>query len=76
MCNYLYPEDNTFAVTDLSALNAVDIRIYPHYKEHCGIYPNLEERILEFELKCNCKVTRLNNNQAILVLGNKIEKIG
>lgn len=76
MCNYIYPEDNTFEVTDLSALNAIDIRIYPHYKEHCGINPNLEKRILEFELKYNCKVTRLNNNQAILVLDDTVEKIG
>ncbi|HEX9026051.1 MAG TPA: hypothetical protein VF839_06260 [Clostridium sp.] len=51
----------------MSALNAVDVRIYPHYKEHCGINPNLEEKILEFELKYNCKVTRLNNNQAIVL---------
>lgn len=76
LCNHLFPEDNTFNVTDLSALNSVDIRIYPHYKEHCEVYPNLEERISEFELKHNCEVTRLNNSQAILVLGNKIEKIG
>lgn len=76
MCNYLYPEDNTFEVTDLSALNAVDIRVYPHYKEHCGKNPNLEKEISEFELKYNRKVTRLNNNQAILVLGNEVEKIG
>jgi dipeptidase E len=76
MCNYLYPEDNTFNTTDLSALNAVDVRIYPHYKEHCGVYTNLEERISEFEQRYNYKVTRLNNSQAILVLGNEIEKIG
>lgn len=76
MCNYIYLEDNTFGVTDLSALSAIDIRIYPHYKEHCGINPNLEKSILEFELKYNCKVTRLNNNQAILVLDDMVEKIG
>lgn len=76
MCNYPYIEDNTFEVTDLSALNAVDIRVYPHYKEHCGKNPNSEKEISEFELKYNHKVTRLNNNQAILVLGNEVEKIG
>lgn len=76
MCNYLYPEDNTFKVTDLRALNAVDIRIYPHYKERCGLNPNLEEEITDFEEKYNCKVTRINNDQAILVLGDKVEIIG
>ncbi|WP_459481276.1 Type 1 glutamine amidotransferase-like domain-containing protein [Clostridium saccharoperbutylacetonicum] len=76
MCNYIYPEDNTFGVTDLSALNAIDIRIYPHYKEHCGLNPDLEKRILEFELEYNCKVTRLNNGQAVLVLDDAVEKIG
>lgn len=76
MYNYICSEDNTFGVTDLSALNAIDIRIYPHYKEHCEIHPNLVERILEFEQKFNCQVTRLNNNQAILVLDDKVEKIG
>ena len=75
MCNYIYPEDNTFDETDLSALNAIDIRIYPHYKEHCGLNSNLEEKITNFEETYNCKVTRLNNDQAILVLGNKVEKI-
>jgi dipeptidase E len=76
LCNYLYPEDNIFHTTDMSTLNAVDLRIWPHFKEHCGIYPDLAERILEFESKYNCQVTRLNNDQAILVLGDKIEKIG
>jgi dipeptidase E len=76
LCNYLYPEDNIFHTSDMSTLNAVDLRIWPHYKEHCSIYSDLAERILEFESKYNCEVTRLNNNQAILVLGDKIEKIG
>lgn len=76
LCNYLYPEDNIFQTTDMSTLNAVDLRIWPHFKEHCGIYPDLAGRILEFELKYNCEVTRLNNDQAILVLDDKMEKIG
>jgi dipeptidase E len=76
LCNYLYPEDNIFQTTDMSTLNAVDLRIWPHYKEHCSIYPDLAGRILEFESKYNCDVTRLNNDQAILVLGDEIEMIG
>ena len=76
ICNYFYPEDNTFGVTDFSALNATDIIIYPHYEEHCRININLAEKISEFEFKYNCEVTRLNNDQAILVLGNKVYKIG
>lgn len=76
MCNYIYPEDNIFKVTDLTALNTVDIRIYPHFKEHCSINPDLKDKVYEFELKHNSKVTRLNNDQAILVIGDKLEKIG
>lgn len=76
MCNYIYPEDNTFEVTDLSALNTVDVRIYPHYKEHCGRDPKLEGKITEFELKYDCEVTRINNDQAILVFDDNVEKIG
>jgi dipeptidase E len=76
MCNYIYPEDNAFKVTDLTALNAIDIRIYPHFKEHCSINSDLEDKVSEFELKYNCKVTRLNNNQAILVIDDKLELIG
>ncbi|MCB2291903.1 Type 1 glutamine amidotransferase-like domain-containing protein [Clostridium sp. CS001] len=76
LCNYLYPEDNIFQTTDMSTLNAVDLRIWPHFKENCSIYPELAGRILEFESKYKCEVTRLNNNQAILVLGDKVEKIG
>lgn len=76
MCNYIYPEDNSFSVTDLSALNAVDIRIFPHYKEHCEINPSLEEMISSFQEDYNCKVTRLNNDQAIMVLDDIIEMIG
>jgi dipeptidase E len=75
LCNYLYPEDNIFQTTDMSTLNAVDLRIWPHFKEHCSIYPDLAGKILEFESKYNCEVTRLNNNQAILVLGDKLEYI-
>ena len=76
LCNYLYPEDNIFQTTDMSTLNAVDLRIWPHFKEHCSIYPELAGRILEFESEYNCEVTRLNNNQAVLVLGDKVEMIG
>jgi dipeptidase E len=76
MCNYIYPEDNIFKVTDLSALNAVNIRIYPHFKEHCGVNPIIENKVSEFESKYNFEVTRLNNNQAILVIDDKLEKIG
>lgn len=75
LCNYLYPEDNIFQTTDMSTLNAVDLRIWPHFKEHCSIYPDLAGKIIEFESKYNCEVTRLNNNQAILVLGDKLEYI-
>ena len=46
-----------------------------NFKEHCSIYPDFAEKILEFESKYNCEVTRLNNNQAILVLGDKLEYI-
>ncbi|NMM62242.1 type 1 glutamine amidotransferase-like domain-containing protein [Clostridium sp. P21] len=76
LLNYLYPEDNIFHTTDMSTLNAVDVRIWPHFKEHCGIHPELAERILEFEAKYNYEVTRLNNDQALLVLDDKIERIG
>jgi dipeptidase E len=76
MCNYIYPEDNIFKVTDLSALDAVNIRIYPHFKEHYGVNPDIENKLSEFESKYNCEVTRLNNNQAILVIDDKLEKIG
>lgn len=76
LCNYLYPEDNIFHTNDMSTLNAVDLRIWPHFKEHCSIYPELAGRILEFESEYDCEVTRLNNNQAILVLGDKVEMIG
>ena len=76
LCNELYPENNIYKTTDMSALNAVDLRIWPHFEEQCSIYPELAGRILEFESKYNCEVTRLNNNQAILVLGDKVEKIG
>lgn len=76
LCNYLYPEDNIFHTNDMSTLNAVDLRIWPHFKEHCSIYPELAGRILEFESEYDCEVTRLNNNQAILVLGDRVEMIG
>jgi dipeptidase E len=74
--NYIYPEANLFNTTDMSTLNAVDLRIWPHFKELCGIETNLSEKIMEFEIKFNCEVTRLNNNQAIFVLGDKMKKIG
>lgn len=76
MCNYIYPEDNALNGTDLGAVNAVDMRIYPHFQEHCGINPDIEEKVVEFELKHNCKVTRLNNNQAVLVSDDEIKYIG
>lgn len=38
--------------------------------------PILDREICEFETKFTCEVTRLNNNQSILILDNEIEKIG
>lgn len=74
--NYIYPEDNIFKAEDLSALKIVNMRIYPHFKEHCEADRDWKDKICGFETRHNCEITRLNNEQAVLVLDNKIEKIG
>jgi dipeptidase E len=55
------PDTNEVGLTDFSGLNLTDEIIFPHYE------PHHEKEILEFESKNKVKVTRLTNNQALLV---------
>ena len=68
---FFTPEMNTLNMNDFTALDITDKLIFPHYdredlfKDDAG--RTIEERIREFETLENCEVTRLNDDQSILI---------
>lgn len=75
LMKYLYPEDNRYGETDLTALDLAPLRIFPHFKELQTREENLPERILAYEEQTGKKVIRMNNNQAWMVHGGYYEVI-
>ncbi|KRL01158.1 Type 1 glutamine amidotransferase-like domain-containing protein [Liquorilactobacillus capillatus] len=71
--NVIYPEDNFNNTSELTAINATDIRIYPHYDKHIEINQQLETTIKYFEKQTKTEVTRLDNEQAILIKNNCLQ---
>ena len=61
IADYLDRKSNIIKLKDLSALNLTNIIIYPHYDE------KIEDKIKKFETKYNCKVTRLRDDQDIVI---------
>jgi len=57
---------NMVGLEDLAGLALTDIIIYPHYQE------DIEKKIKNFEEKYNCRVTRLTDKQALMVVGDKV----
>lgn len=63
-------ERNVVGLKDFSALSLTDIIVIPHYREE------FENELKDFEKENNCKVTRLKDGQAVVVIGDKIEFVG
>lgn len=65
--DYFDAKLNTVELNDLTGLGLVDAIIYPHYQD------DVEEKIRQFEIEENCQIARLRDNQALLVVGDKVE---
>lgn len=69
---FFTPQMNTLDIKDFSALNVTDKLIFPHYdredmfKEDTG--KTIEERLKEFEYHEQCEITRLNDDQTMLII--------
>ncbi len=59
---------NTVGIRDFTGLGLTDIIMYPHYQD------NAEEKIKKFETERNCRVTRLTDQQALVLVGD-VEKL-
>ncbi|MBS3681120.1 Type 1 glutamine amidotransferase-like domain-containing protein [Ornithinibacillus massiliensis] len=69
--NYFTPEMNVFELNDLTALTITEKAIFPHYDSE-DIFANpsgksIEERLTEFERQKNMSVTRLREDQILLI---------
>lgn len=67
------PKMNTIELEDLSGLGITDRLIFPHYNRE-DLFPStngmtINDRIKLFEAKHNCFVSRINDDQFILILG-------
>lgn len=65
--DYFDAKLNTFGIRDLTGLHLTDIIMYPHYQEA------VEEKIKRFESKNHCRVTRLTDQQGLLLVGDAVE---
>lgn len=72
----LYPEDNINNDIDMISINATSFRIYPHYDAHLKLDGHLQETISNFEEKTGKSITRLTNEQGILIRNDEGILIG
>ncbi len=63
-------------VINKSGLHIIDDDIVPHYDRFIEAGMITEDALTLYERKNNRKVTRLNENQAIIYQGDTKEKIG
>lgn len=61
IANEIEPDPNEVGITDFTGFNLTDLTIHPHYEAW------QEPQAQAFEKKHEIKVTRLTNNQAILI---------
>lgn len=61
----LSPDINEVGLTNMDGLGLTNVVVYPHYEE------SEEDRTCDFEAKYNVVVTRLANNQALLISNNE-----
>lgn len=61
IANEISPDKNEVNFADFIGLSIVDLIIFPHYE------PKYETEIRGFEARNNITVTRLTNNQAVLI---------
>ncbi|WP_458121645.1 Type 1 glutamine amidotransferase-like domain-containing protein [Paenibacillus sp. Z6-24] len=69
---FFTPQMNTFDIKDFSALHVTDKLIFPHYDRE-DIFQDdtgktIEERLKEFEYREQCEITRLNDDQTMLII--------
>lgn len=61
IANEIEPDPNDVGITDFTGFNLTDLTIHPHYEEW------QEPQAQTFEKKYKIKLTRLTNNQGILI---------
>jgi dipeptidase E len=64
------PDVNEPNITDFKGLSVFASEIYPHYTK------NIESELSAYEHKYDVEVVRINNDQALLVKGDIISRIG
>lgn len=69
--HFFTPEMNVHKMKDFSALGLTDLIVFPHYNKE-DIFKDdsnksIEERLTEFELLENCKVTRLKDEDYVII---------
>jgi dipeptidase E len=69
IANEINPDPNEAEIKDFSSLNLTNITVFPHYEE------GYESDIKNFEKRYGVKITRITNNQAVLISGENVEII-
>lgn len=69
--HYFTPNINVFGMYDFTALNLTDILIFPHFDRE-DIFKDLtgkpiEDRLKEFERIANCEMTRLKDEDYLII---------
>lgn len=70
LANEVTPDVNEIGLTDFTGFGIVNEIIYPHYD------PAVETDLQNFESKHNVKVTRLTNDQALILADGQSELVG
>ena len=69
IANEIEADKNEVGILDFTGLDIVDVTVFPHYD------PKYETEIKDFESKNNVMITRLTNNQALLIQDQEVSMI-
>jgi dipeptidase E len=71
LVNRYSPELNTAGLTSMEALSFTDVEVLPHYSRFLNRFDRFEERCKEYEEENNKQVIRLDDGDAVFIIGDE-----
>ncbi|NMA33280.1 MAG: type 1 glutamine amidotransferase-like domain-containing protein [Clostridiaceae bacterium] len=65
------PELNTVGLISMKALALTDVEVLPHYSRYLSRFDRFEERCKEYEKENNKRVIRINDGDAVFIIGDE-----
>ena len=73
LVNAYSPEMNEVGLKDLTALGLTEVQVLPHYERFLTRFDRFEETCAAYEAARGVRVVRLNDGDAVLVEGSRVD---